>query len=409
MQVEELELPMSSNIISPTIQPYLQCHSILDYRTDRGPGLIITLSLLCAAGIAIYENPHVKEWFDDSRRRVEMAFRELGHELNGTSERPATRCPRDASTQEDDTPEAVERRRLARQEILERGRRLEERRRSREAANKPKSASFDDLVDKDGSLKPEASTTAAEPIEQASESGLRHRHTEAKAAALGATMANPFSDETYILHEPEDEESGARTPTLPAPSIASPPLPPKPAAYQPQALFINTTQSKPANENETETISNHPSEDPLLNLTPTTSAAPSSFADDLASLTPNSTHPNGQPAAASSPSSPSPSQQQSYWSVNEWAQQHSGPAAFYSPPPQSEAGAALPAGELERAMSEMMMSDSERGSLAGDDGERVSQMGSVAGGWDSDADDDGPGISTPGSWTDVGSTVSEEL
>ena len=48
------------------------------------------------------------------------------------------------------------------------------------------------------------------------------------------------------------------------------------------------------------------------------------------------------------------------------------------------------------------------GSIAGD-GERVSQMGSVGGGWDSDMDDDGPGISTPGSWTDVGSTVSEDL
>lgn len=326
-----------------------------------------------------------------------MAFRELGHEFNGTSDGTSTRCPRDASTQEDDTPEAVERRRLARQEILERGRRLEERRRSKQAADNQKSASFDDLVDRDGTLKPEASTTAAEPIDLADESGLRHRHTEAKAAALGAAMANPFSDEMYISHDREDEESGARTPTIPASSIASPPLPPKPAAYQPQALLINT---QTGSENGTETLSHHPS-DHYLNLTPTTSAAPSSFADDLASLTPNSTHPNGQPATSPSPA------QQSYWSVNEWAQQHSvaGPEAFYSPP-QSEAGAAPAAAELEKAMSEML---SEASSMAGD-GERVSQMGSVVGGgWDSDADDDGPGISTPGSWTDVESTVSDDL
>ena len=344
-----------------------------------------------------------------------MAFRELGHELNGTSERSSTRSSPDTSTQEDESPEAIERRRLARQEILRRGRMLEDRRRSRQAAGKPKAASFDDLVDKDGSLKPEASTTAAETVDQGNDSGLRHRHTEAKAAALGSAMANPFSDEMYVSHEPEDEESGARTPTLPTSPFASPPLPPKPAAYQPQALFINTQHSP---EDESGPLSQHPS-DHSVNLTPITSVAPSSFADDLASLTPNSTHPNGRPATSPSPA------QQSYWSVNEWAQQHSvaGPEAFYSPP-QSEAGAiaaaaapaaAAPAAEdLERAMSEMMLSSSSKASsMAGDDGERVSQMGSVAGGggggWDSDVDDDGPAISTPGSWTDVGSNVSEDL
>ena len=162
-------------------------------------------------------------------------------------------------------------------------------------------------------------------------------------------------------------------PTLPM----SPPVPPKPAAYQPQALLINT---------DTETLSNHPSEQ-LVDLTPTTSAAPSSFADDPASLTPNETH-DRQTSPANS-----------YWSVNEWAMQHSGPAAFYSPP-QSEAVGPAP-NDLERAMSEMM-----EGSQAGS-GEHASQAGTED--MDVLSDDDGPGISTPGSWTDVGSQVSEDL
>lgn len=326
-----------------------------------------------------------------------MAFQEISHEFNGTSENLPSRFPHDASTQEDNAPEAVERRRQARQEILERGRRLEERRRSRPAVNTSRTGSFDDFVDKDGALKPEASTTAAQPIEQSGESGLKHRHIVAKAATLGATFANPFADELCITHEPEEEdESGVRTPTYPASPLEFPPLPPKPAAYQPQALSINTNIQA---DNESETLSNYPSE-AHLNLTPTTSVAPSSLADDLASLTPNSTHPNGQRAASPSPA------QQSYQSVDEWAQQHivTVPAAFYSPP-QSEAGAGPAGGDLEKAMSELM---SETGSMTGD-GERVSQMGSIGGGWDSDMDDDGPGISTPGSWTDVGSTVSEDL
>ena len=331
-----------------------------------------------------------------------MAFRDLGHELNGQPRGPATRCPRDASTEEDDTPEAIERRRLARQEILERGRKLEERRRSRQAAGKSHSASFDDLVDKDGALKPEAVTSAAEHMEQSAGSGLRHRNLEAKAAALGAATANPFGDEMYISHDlDQDEESGARTPKHSSSPLTSPPLPPKPAAYRPQALNISVN---PFSNDDNRTVSDK-TNDHASNLTPTTSVAQSPFADRSPILTPQSTHPNGRLAAC--PSSPI---ENSYWSVNEWAQQHSvnGPENFYSPP-QTEAGEHVPArADLERAMSEMMLL-SENASMVGD-GERVSQMGSVSGGgWDSDMDDDGPGISTPGSWTDVGSTVSEDL
>ena len=366
-------------------------------------GIIITLSLLCAAGIAIYENPHVQEWIEDSRRKVEMAFRDIGHELNGRPRGAEARCPRDASTQEDETPEAIERRRLARQEILERGRKLEERRRSRQAGSKSQSASFDSLVDGEGALKPEATTFAAEPVGQANASSLRRRNIEARAASLGAAAANPFSDEMYVLHDldREEEEPGARTPKRPASPLTSPPLPPKPAAYQPQALGLSLNHST----NNDERVVSDGANDNGLQLTPTTSAAPSSIADDFPCLTPQSTHPNGQPVAL--PSSPA---NNSYWSVDEWAQQHSvpGPEAFYSPPQTEARGGDLTRADLERAMSEMMMS-SENASMVGD-GERVSQMGSVGGGgWDSDMDDDGPGISTPGSWTDVGSTVSEDL
>ncbi len=365
-------------------------------------GIIITLSLLCAAGIAIYENPHIKEWIEESRRKVEMAFRDIGHELNGYPREAATRCPRDASAQEDDTPEAIERRRLARQEILERGRKLEERRRSRQTAGKSESASFDDLVDRDGALKPDSATTATEHIEHSNTSGLRHRNLEAKAATLGAATANPFSDEMFVVHDQDEEdEPGARTPTRPTTPLTSPPLPPKPAAYQPQALCLNIN---PHSNFDTRTISDKTNEN-APSLTPTTSVAVSPFADEFPTLTPQSTHANGR-----SPASPSSQAQHSYWSVDEWAQQHSvaRPEAFYSPP-QTEAGeTGLARADLERAMSEMMLS-SENASMVGD-GERVSQMGSVSGeGWDSDMDDDGPGISTPGSWTDVGSTVSEDL
>ena len=325
--------------------------------------------MLCAAGLAAYENPQVRQWIDDSRRKVAVALHSLGDELAPDSEprrnsRETTReKSQDASTREDEDPEAVERRRRARQEILDRGRMLEERRRSKQGAA-GKAKSFDDLVDKDGALRTEVSTavtTAAEP--QAEETGLRHRHTESQAAAARSAFANPFGDEMDVSSPAtieEDQPCRSITPTLPS-SPTSPPVPPKPAAYQPQRLLIDT-----------EEISNHPSEQ-LLDLTPTTSA--SSVNADLAELNDNH-HPS----------------QINFWSVNEWAQ-NSGPAEFYSSPRSETAGI----GER---------SEASRASSQTHSGEHASQMGSE----DIDVlSDDGAGISTPGSWTEVGSQVSEDF
>ena len=255
---------------------------------------------------------------------------------------------------------------------------MEERRRSKQAA-KGKATSFSDLVDRDGSLKVEETTAISSAAEaQPEESGLRHRHTESKAAALGSAYADPFADEmgVPIMDEsssPQEQKpdpiSRSNTPTPPASSTtppalrespASPPVPPKPAAYQPQRLLIDTDET-----------SNHASEQ-LLDLTPTTSA--SSAAADLAELN-NEIRPS----------------RSNYWSVNEWAQ-NSAPA-FYSPP-QSEAAGGI----------EERMENHTDGSHAGT-GEHASQVGSE----DMDVmSDDEARVSTPGSWTEVGSQVSED-
>ncbi len=335
-------------------------------------GLIITISLLCAAGLAIYEHPQVRQWIDESRRKAAIALHSLGDDLAPHSE------SRDASQDEDKDPEAVERRRRVRQEILERGRMMEERRRSKQEA-KGKGKSFDDLVDRDGTLKVEQTTAISSAAEvQPEEPGLRHRHREYRAAALGSAFADPFADEMGVPimdtpPSPQDQKSDpitrSSTPTFPASSTspptlrdspASPPVPPKPAAYQPQRLLIDTDE-----------VSNHPSEQ-LLDLTPTTSAF--SAAADLAELN----------------DGPRPSRS-NYWSVDEWAQ-NSAPD-FYSPP-QSEAAGGI----------EERMEDRTDGSYAGT-GEHASQVGSE----DMDVmSDDEARVSTPGSWTEVGSQVSED-
>lgn len=360
-------------------------------------GLIISFSLLFAAGAALYENPQVRQWVDESRRKVAVALHSLGDELAPQQSDEREQRRRDASTREDESAEAAERRRRARQEILERGRMMEERRRAaaEEQQQQPnkgkgKSMSFDDLVDKDGSLKKEeaepeveapiATTTAAEPNFQGQQAGLRHRGASTgesssnAAAALGATVANPFVDENFVDRFGSWEEARwaaeneSRSPT---PTLASPPVPPKPAAYQPQTLLIDTA----------DVVSNHPSEQ-LVSLTPTTTA--SSAAADLAELDQGDRRPQ-----ASSP--------ESYLSVDEWAQEQSVHQSFHSPP-QSLADALVHSQQPHNNAAV-----TGEGSVA-DSVEHASQAGTEDIDVMSEFED---GINTPSTWTEVGSMASE--
>ena len=331
---------------------HLSIHS-----TDkRFSGLIFSITILIAAGFAVYDNPQVRHWVDESRRKIAIALHSLGDEIQPPRDSRSRRA--DASTREDESSEAAERRRKAREEILERARVMEERRRSK-AGEKVRGMSFNDLVDDEGMLKQEAQTaahsTAAETATE--DEGLRRRNTEAKAAAMGSATADPFADEMHMDFHTEDspaqtdppaQESRESTTTLlGVPRSES--LPPQ--SQQPSMLI------------DTEAASNHPSEF-LVDLTPTTSA--SSAHNDLAELN-NNAH-----------------QQITYYSVNEWAENSS--TSFYSPP-QSEAG-----------RTEDLAAESSAGT-----GEHVGNMSDV-----DMVSEIGEGTNTPGSWMEVGSVVSEE-
>lgn len=305
--------------------------------------------MIFAAGLAVYENPHVRQWVDSSRRKIAIALHSLGDEITPPSH--SRDSSPDASTREDESPEAVERRRKARQEILERGRAMEEKRKSKKE-DIGKSQSFDDLVDKDGILLHEKSaptTTAAEL--ETPESGLRKRNLEINGSAVGATAVNPFADEVHAdLHD--SCPSTPIIPTSPAPSHLTPDTQP--------ALLINT-----------EAASNHPSE-ALLDLTPTTSAS-SGFHADLSTLSANA-----------------PQSFPTHWSVHEWAENTTSPGSA-TPPPSERA--VLEAEEAWGAETPVTR-------------ERLSRTGSETGldVWS----EVGERVSTPGSWTEVGSVVSDD-
>lgn len=116
--------------------------------SDDLPGLIVTVSVLVAAGLAVYQSPQFQEWIATSRRKIALALHNLGDEIQ----------PRDLVALEDDISmseevglAAQERRRIARAEIMQRAALLESRRKSKDSI-KPHD-SFDTLVDNDGNLR----------------------------------------------------------------------------------------------------------------------------------------------------------------------------------------------------------------------------------------------------------------
>ncbi len=377
-------------------------------------GIIVSISLLLAAGFAVYEhNPQIKQWVDESRRKIAFALHNLGDDLDPSASQRGNTF-RDASAHEDDSAEAVERRRKARQEILERGRMMEERRRSQQARS-TKSKSFDDLVDEGGNLKTgvmQATSTAAEThVEPPS---LRNRAHEAQAAALGTMLANPFTDEAHF----EDFTAAAapdRTTTqrsrsssiatLPASPVrppkeplepldpspfedvrqSPPPVPPKePLSDQPAQFSRSPFENSQSRLLiDTDDISNHPSE-ALIDLTPTTSA--SSITADVS-----------EPDHHRHPYNHSHSD---FWSVHEWAENHSSPAQFYTSPTSE-----VPAGQHDDDEDESRSNSGDVTSNA-DTGERVSRVDSAS---DMSVMSEVGGVSTPGSWTEVGSQVSEDF
>ena len=393
-------------------------------------GIIISLSILLAAGLAVYENPQVRQWVDESRRKIAVALHSLGDDINPGQ--PSSPDP-DASTHEDSSPDASERRRRARQEILERGRMMEERRRkAKEGQQKAKSQSFDDMVDQEGRLRKDqevegvTKTTATDSA--AGDANLRRRKAD-DGAALGSRLANPFEDEIALMdlrsHTPEEAP-----PVPPRPSSQSqtpPPVPPKiphDEGFRPMPPPI----SIPVNP-----VPAH-SSGPLVDLTPneitpTTSTFSISHADllSLDQVGPNShsstpsfiespSHLRSSTPSiiASPPALPNP-QQQSYFSVNEWAENAS--SSFYTPPRAQTPTLAqtppivLPEAEMPSAPNVTHESGGE--APRADESHTMSEDDTRYG-FESDSEMDiisqisEDGQMTPVSWTEVGSTFSDD-
>ena len=233
---------------------------------------MISLSILAAVGIAVYENPQVKEWVEEQRRKIIEFLGTFGDQLDPQSRRQAEafayegRLPtpsrdeaaamanavaratgrettddsitrRNTISQTPQSPdEAEERRRLGReylakrnQEMLDLREKQKMRRSTSELSQKtPPSPTFDQMVNVDGSLKPDKKDTLEEsgyfnektldlPSVPTDEPKSLGKEVALLATAFNASRyANPFGDEFEL--------SGTLDSRSPTPK---PPVPPK--------------------------------------------------------------------------------------------------------------------------------------------------------------------------------------
>ncbi|KAF2122399.1 hypothetical protein BDV96DRAFT_482885, partial [Lophiotrema nucula] len=180
-------------------------------------GLIIAASVLVAAGIAIYESPQVRQWVDQSRRKIAIALHSLGDEFQ----------PRRGSESSEDF-EARRRKeetlRRRRNELIRRAREegvavdldelsrigreeeMVERRPRRQGSGR----SFDDLVGSDGMLRKDNDTAGTTTGTEPANKDLRRRGFVGFAA--GAAAANPFADDHQVRFDHDDDEAPSPMP-----------------------------------------------------------------------------------------------------------------------------------------------------------------------------------------------------
>jgi hypothetical protein len=332
-------------------------------------GLIVLAVVVVAAGAAAYENPHVREWLENSRRKIALALHSLGDEIS-----PRVKHPRrsDASMQEDEDEAAEERRRRARAEIMEKGRIIEERRRRKRSSKDSQSptGSFDTLVDKDGMLK---------KAESMNETHATTTAVEAEPATEGLTNRRPETSPAGDLHESVDAPISLRQLSLsPANDLEDP------FATEYEREMRNTWNlplphpaplASSANESES-----------LIDFTPTTEAP------DPEIIVPGSSRSNGHSLAHTE-----------YFSLATNSS-HSGSEAeaeVASPPILLPNTSHLHPHPISSAPSVSSIAESMDHVRASDVDSSVSDDGVLS--------EFGDGIRTPASgWTDVGSVISSD-
>lgn len=181
-------------------------------------GIIVTVSVLVAAGVAVYQSPQFQQWVTTSRRKIALALHNLGDEIQ-----PGDQIVReDISMTEEAGDAAEERRRIARADIMKRGVLLESRRKARESQEPL--GSFDTLVDNDGNLHVSENDHGINPVGTSTgfDSGSQpHRRGEAATVSQDLLHVN-IPSETASNHPSESVVQLTPTSSTPGETLFDP-------------------------------------------------------------------------------------------------------------------------------------------------------------------------------------------
>ena len=340
--------------------------------------------MLIAAGIAAYENPEVRAWFQERRRRIVLTLNEIAEEFD--QHRPATRRTtrraEDVSAREDTSEDAAERRRRARQEIMERGLLIDRKRREAHK-RKTSESTFDGMVDGEGKLREKPDHAEATAVDPVANQALRNRPSNKNAITRGSVMANPFDDEMGgVINEKalmEDEQISHE---------------PRATSVLEDSLQIVTAQAPAAVM---------PDGVEIPHLTPTTSVAASTLLSATGIMTPTSEDRSLLSDYDYTQPEPQPIPPPSYQSIQEWASEaSSGPESFYSPP-ESERNYQNFQNFNSNVINRPSGASSKTVSIIG-----TNEGNSEGGDLGVEALSDSSGVDTPFTWSEVGSQVSAD-
>ncbi|KAJ4300285.1 hypothetical protein N0V88_002958 [Collariella sp. IMI 366227] len=414
---------------------------------------IIAASVAVAAAIAIYESPEVRRAAENLRRRIALAFQSLGEDANHDT--PRFNRPEDAhgfyESNEFDADE--ETRRRQREELMYWNRRRElerevaelnmrdlEEQRQREmqqSTQRPRGATFDDFLqlDRAGDSGTYVYNSGANAWDTDSSNILRRRGNGEGARGLNAAiLTNPFSDEYGIelddtaetLPPPRDMRmsmsdiyNATPRPQSPVqPSLQN--LPAVPLA--PEVLFdfnSHTSSATAQSEHASAGGDNHPQ--PQHDAASTSTRSSTTLDRDLAddeymTAGQDYSHHNEVYASIQAWAQNSSSHHAHNTNTNNNSNGHSN-TSFYSPLPSTprvpvSEPEIISEGQLTPTDTTDSMSVAESGV---DVAREVPGYGVAAGEAVRDYDvmsdsteGSGEGVNTPGSWSEVGSVVSEE-
>ncbi|KAI0132138.1 hypothetical protein BJ170DRAFT_612678 [Xylariales sp. AK1849] len=356
---------------------------------------VIAVSIVVAAGVAIYESPELRRMAEDFRRRIAIALHSLGDSISPQERENLFNRPEDAEgflqsrgidirADEQGLDADEETRRRQREELMYWNAIAEEKRKESEKTASPRQtrsrgSSFDDFLKEDASgEKGTFVFNSGAEVQGAEAEGLKHRGVHGLRDLNYSAYTNPFADEHGIdeniafensLMDPEKDEVGTdiysvshngREERETGATLSTP------AEHIPNLVDVEYSGHQP---------------EPAL----------SSFSER--ELGPNEFMTAGQD-----------DRHDAYSSIQAWAQ--TSDPSFYSPLPTTPAG---PLSEPE-LISDGQLTPTDSASLAGsgeDIGEEARSTTSQEPGRYYDVMSDDEDMMTPASWTEVGSVVSE--